>query len=68
MSAWLLDCPLCKQQFALADVVAKVAAAASTETLERPVKPVFPEAGVKLECPHCKDASIFWSFHLRYQT
>ena len=67
MAAWLLDCPECKQEFVLAEAVAKAAAVASTESLERPVKPSFPNSGLKLACPHCNRSSVFWSYHLRYQ-
>lgn len=67
MAVWLLDCPECKQEFVLAEAVAKVAAAASNEMLERRSKPFFPSSGLKVECPHCVKTSVFWHFHLRYQ-
>jgi hypothetical protein len=63
MPYWVLDCPQCHKEFVHSEIDGEKK---HHGLWALPSKPEFPEGGAKLDCPNCKQASLFQRFQLRY--
>jgi hypothetical protein len=64
MPQWVLGCPHCKKDFDYREVAEGQHADPSGWTA---LKPGFPPNGLPLECPHCKEKSVFQHDQLTYR-
>jgi hypothetical protein len=62
MPHWILHCPLCKTEFIHSEIAMNLEMA----ELCFPRKPIVPGEGLRLECPNCRNSSVFNRDHLVY--
>jgi hypothetical protein len=63
MPHWALNCPHCKVEFPHSEIDIEKE---HQGIWALPGKPEFPKGGSSLECPNCKETSVFQRFQLIY--
>jgi hypothetical protein len=58
MASWVLECVNCNIRPSKKD---------SIENYFLPAKPVFPDGGQSMSCPHCGHSAMYQASDLRYQ-
>ena len=67
MPRWVLGCPGCSQEFTHSEIEMEHGKAVLDPFAWLLDKPVLPDAGVKLECPHCQKVSVYKRYQLTYR-
>ena len=67
MPRWVLNCLTCNKEFTHSEIDTE-----RRKSLLDPFawfgdKPEIPAAGVSLECPHCKNVSVYRRYQLTYR-
>jgi ribosomal protein S27E len=63
---WALRCPECKRDFTYSHAAARSNQGRYDYFLSFEPKPEFPAGGLQIECPNCKQTSLFRSHDLVY--
>jgi hypothetical protein len=66
MAYWTLLCPRCKTDFKHSEV--KTISPRKDPFAWLELKPKFPEVGLLIECPNCRESSVFQQYELRYES
>lgn len=61
VASWVLNCPLCNTEFTHSEI------GSTLEDYYLPLRPTFPSGGLSIECPNCKEASLFQQNELTYR-
>jgi DNA-directed RNA polymerase subunit RPC12/RpoP len=61
MASWYLECANCQQSFRHSQI------AGTLKNMFFPEKPIFPEGGAELECPHCGHKATYQRHQLSYR-
>lgn len=64
MPRWMLHCEQCSKAFPYSEVTFEHPAADAFAWLGS--KPNFPQGGISLECPNCKETSVYQHRQLIY--
>ena len=65
MAQWVLSCRNCHKTFPHSEMEAQ-----PDDRLFDPLwpyRPEFPEGGLSIDCPHCKQAATYQRFELMYR-
>ena len=62
MPRWVLTCPECGKEFTHSNIERT-----SMADFYLDPKPQFPSDGSKIECPNCKNSSVYQHFDLAYR-
>jgi hypothetical protein len=68
MPHWMLSCRNCEQQFPHSEIPKEMASPLSGPFGFLIEKPLFPEQGLEVECPHCGKTSIYQRHQLTLRT
>jgi hypothetical protein len=63
---WVLGCPECDREFTHSEIDASRTPSSLDPFAWIGDKPAIPDAGVRLECPHCKKTSLYKRYQLVY--
>src|SRR4029077_9613129 len=64
---WVLDCPLCKVEFTHSEIDPEYRSPLLDPFARFGDKPELPSAGVNLECPNCREVSVYKRYQLTYR-
>jgi hypothetical protein len=67
MPRWVLGCPECKQDFTHSEITLDQERHDFDAFLNSIVKPQFPVNGLELECPNCRQKSVYYRHQLIYR-
>jgi DNA-directed RNA polymerase subunit RPC12/RpoP len=59
MATWELQCPNCKNKFAYMRITDD-----DLENYYLPLRPIFPEDGLEVECPDCSFKAVYQRYAL----
>jgi endogenous inhibitor of DNA gyrase (YacG/DUF329 family) len=66
MARWVLDCPNCNKEFTHTNINDRGSALRDPFTSPE-AKPEFPDGGLSVVCPNCKNTSVYQRYQLTYQ-
>jgi len=66
MARWVLECESCKTEFMHSEIYDSGYSVLDPFTLTA-TKPDFPEGGLSLMCPSCKNMSVYQRYQLLYR-
>lgn len=64
MPRWMLDCRSCDKPFPYSEVTFEDPPSDAFAWLGN--KPNFPDGGISVECPSCKETSLYQRYMLRF--
>lgn len=67
MARWVLGCPACKNDFTYSQIDSDSESSFQDPFAWLGEKPKFPPAGLKVECPCCKETSVYKRNELVYR-